>query len=99
MLVTPSSYDAVSFNVTNGTSDYDVRTNVANAFNNVPVYRRLEIRVDGRISIKLNKTTNPEIVIDVVDSPYVIPFDLEVSNLFVTNNSGQTVTIKLFGTS
>jgi len=96
---TPNTIDSAAFNVTNGQSDYDVRTNVAAAFSNVKVYKRLELRVDGDITLKLNKTTNPGIAIGKLDSPYVIPFDMDVTDLYISNASGATVAVKLFGTA
>lgn len=96
---TPNTFDSVAFNVTNGQTDYDVDTNVAAAFSNVKVYKRLELRVNGAISIKFNNTSNPAIAIDKIDSPYIIPFDLDITNLYISNSSGATVQVKLFGTA
>ena len=96
---TPNTIDSASFNVTNGQSDYDVKANVAAAFDNVAVYRRLEIRVDGPVTIKFNKTTNPAVEVDSVDSPYVVPFDMDITDVYISNSSGKTVAVKLFGTA
>jgi len=96
---TPNTIDSASFNVTNGQSDYDVKTNVAAAFSNVKVYKRLELRVDGQITVKFNNTSNPAVQIDNVDSPYVVPFEMDITDLYISNASGRTVAVKLFGTA
>jgi len=99
MAIDRSTYDSAAFSVANGQTNRDIKANEASTFNNVPVYRRLELRVDGTVTIRLSSTSNDGITIGVEDSPYVIPFDVEVTNLYVTNASGATVNIKLLGTA
>ena len=98
-MVTKDSYDFHSFTVVTGQTDRNIRSNESSLWDNVKVYRRVELRVDGLVTIKLNSAANPGITIDMIDSPYVIPFDIEVTNLFISNSSGSTVTIKLLGTA
>lgn len=98
-MITKDSYDFHSFTVAHGQTDRNIRSNESSLWNKVKVYRRVELRVDGLVTIKLNKTANPGITVDLIDSPYVIPFDIEITNLFISNSSGSTVTIKLMGTA
>ncbi len=91
------NYDSAEFTLSTGNTDYDVRTQVAAFFNNIKVYRRVEIRTNVNISIKLNKTTNPAITINFTDSPYTLDI-IEVTNIYITNSSGSTASIKLIGT-
>jgi hypothetical protein len=91
------NYDSAEFTLATGNIDYDVRTQVAAFFSNIKVYRRVEIRTSENISIKLNSSSNPSITVGYSDSPYTLEI-IEITNLFITNNSGATTAIKLIGT-
>jgi hypothetical protein len=87
-------YDSASFSVNNGTSDYDVDTQIAAMFTNVPKAFWTEIRTDVNISVKVNSASNTAIVIGSADSPYIID-QLAVTNIYITNASGGAAAIKL----
>jgi hypothetical protein len=91
------SYDSAEFTLATGNTDYNVRTQVAAFFNSIKVYRRVEIRTNANISIKLNSTSNSAISVSFTDSPYTLDI-IEVTNIFITNASGSTASIKLIGT-
>lgn len=91
------SYDSAEFTLATGNTDYEVRAEIASFFNNIKVYRRVEIRTNVNISIKLNNTSNPVISINFTDSPYTLDI-IEVTNIFLTNNSGSTASIRIIGT-
>ena len=91
------NYDSAEFTLATGQTDYDVDANVTAFFSNIKVYRRVEIRTNVSISIKLNKTTNSAITIGFNDSPYTLDI-IEITNIYITNASGSTASIKLIGT-
>lgn len=91
------NYDSAEFVLSTGNTDYNIRTEVAAFFKNIKVYRKVEIRTNVNISVKLNRTDNSAITINFTDSPYT--FDIvEITNIFITNTSGSTASIKLIGT-
>ena len=90
------NYDSAEFTLTTGNTDYDVRTEIAGFFKNIKVYRKVEIRTNVNISVKLNKTGNSAITINFTDSPYTLDI-IEVTNIYITNSSGSTASIKLIG--
>jgi hypothetical protein len=91
-----SKYDSVEFNLNHGSSDYDVDDNQANFRSKIKVYRRIDLRTNATITIKINSVSNQSITVSPTDSPYKIDF-VEVYNLFITNNSGSTAAIKILG--
>ena len=91
-------YDSVEFTVAASTTNYDVRTNVANAFTNVPVARFVELITNCDITVKLNLNTNHGITVLATDGKLNILPDrerLKVTNIFITNATAGTSTIKL----
>jgi hypothetical protein len=89
------SYDAAEFTVSTGTTNYDTKTNQTTLWNNVSSPGYINIRTDQTISLRLNSTGNPAITITSTDSPFILQNSLPVSNIFVTNNSGNTANVKI----
>ena len=89
-------YDAPEFNVTTATTDYDVATNEADSFSNVKRCTNMIIRTTQNISVKLNSTSNGSITVNATDSPYQIPTGFPITNIYISNASGSTATIRLF---
>jgi len=90
-----TSYDNAEFDLATGQTDYDVSAGQANAFNNIEIARYICIRTNETITLKCNAITNNSITITSSDSPFVIN-TLEVTNLFITNASGSTASIKTY---
>lgn len=90
-------YESVEFNVANGTTDYNVSTQQANAFNTLKRWTSASLRTNKAISIKINSTDNPSISISKYESPFHLKYEIEIANIFITNNSGATAAIKLVG--
>jgi len=90
-------YDSVEFNLANGQSDYDLDAGQAAAFANLSIWTSVFIRTNKDISIKLNSASNPVISIREYESPFHLRTEIEVSNIFFTNASGQSAAIKLLG--
>ena len=90
------NYDSAEFTLATGNDDYEIRGNEANFFKNIKVYRRVEVRTNVNISIKLNRVDNSAITVNFTDSPYTLDI-VEITNIFITNNSGSTAAIKLIG--
>jgi len=88
------TYESDTFNVTDGTTDYDVDSNQANLFDDRTYANYVSIRTDATISVKFNSTDDDSITITTGDSPFVIDF-LEVLNIFITNSSGGTASVQV----
>jgi hypothetical protein len=90
-------YDSAEFNLTNGQTDYNTGANVSGAFDKVKYAHAAIIRTNKTISIKLNSTSNASITISIAEGSLVISraLGIEISNIFVTNNSGATAAIKI----
>lgn len=93
-------YESIEFNVVTATTDYDLDSQqatflaVLGSANERRYPSSVVIRTDQTISVKLNATGNHAITIASTDSPFVIE-GVEISNLYITNNSGNTAAIKL----
>jgi hypothetical protein len=92
------SYDWATFTLNTGTTDYNVKTNQANLFLNIPIAKNVFIWSTQDISFKFNNTGNPAIVFAAAsngESPFEGKNFLLVSNIFLTNSSGTNSTIKI----
>jgi len=87
-------YDSSEFTVANATTDYDVKVNESDSFISVPTAGIVSFTTDQTVSIKFNKTTDSAITVTSSESPKLVTW-LQVSNIFITNNSGSIANIKL----
>lgn len=87
-------YDNGEFNLTTGQTNYDVAAGQAALFNNVTTARTVNFRTDKTVTIRLNSTSNAAITVAATDSPFVID-DISVTNIYITNASGDTAAIKI----
>ena len=85
----------MSFAVATATTDYDLDAQQSSAFSNVPKAWLVIIWTDQDISIKLNSTDNPSITIPAGESPFEFRDILAITNIYITNNSGNTANIKV----
>ena len=94
-----ADYDSVEFDVNTGESNYNVKVNVAGAFNKIKNMRTFTIKANKNISIKLNSIINPSISLSGTNKTLKIDSDIgfEVKNIFITNASGSTAAIKIMG--
>lgn len=92
-----NAYDSVEFTLATAQSDYNIKVNELTSFNAVPYAHCLMIRTNQTISIKLNSASNSAITIDVSEGSLVITRDtaIEITNIFVTNNSGSSAAVKI----
>lgn len=89
-------YDAASFDVTTGTTNYDVKTEQTSLFKDITVPTIVRLITDQTITIRLNSATAPAITMTSSESPGAEIFDhLKVNNIFITNNSGATANIEI----
>ena len=91
------AYDFAQFNLNTGTSDYDVKSNQSSLFQNILIAKKVFIWSNQNISFKFNSTIYTAIPLDVGngESPYEGKDILLVRNIFITNSSGSTATIKV----
>jgi hypothetical protein len=90
-------YDSVEFNLANGLSDYNLKSNQSAAFQFCTNrWTTVSIRSDQNITIKFNATTYNAITI-TAGRPYELDNLFEIRNIFITNNSGSTAAIKIIG--
>ena len=87
-------YEASALTVNTGVDDYNVKT-TGSMFDIVTPAHFVEIRTTHALTVKLNSTANDSITIASADSPYIID-QVEVSNIFVSNNSGNQATVRIF---
>lgn len=91
-------YDSSEFNLSTGQTDYDVLANQASsAFVNVKKAHSLIIRSDQSISVRFNSASGASITIDAGEGVLSITQDMgfEITNVYITNASGQTAAIKI----
>jgi len=92
----PIQYDWASFTLSNGASDYDVATEIAALFSNVPVGHHFTIFHNTAISMKINSTLMPAITLSIAQNPFQTPNDfLEIKNIYLSNASGGNCTIEI----
>ena len=60
-MLTQISYDYKSFTLATGQTDYDIKTNIAELFDNIKVARRVLIKSNVTISFKFNNANLPAI--------------------------------------
>jgi len=89
-------YDSMEFTLATGISDYDVKANVTGAFENLPVYTTINVRTDENLTIKINSSSNRAITV-TSSRPFELDNLMEITNIFVTNASGATASIKIIG--
>lgn len=88
-------YESVEFTLANGITNYDLKTGQVTSFVTFPSWMACYIRTDVAISIRINKITNPAISIADYESPFQLKNDIEITNLYITNNSGAQASIKI----
>ncbi len=96
-----SKYDAASFTVATGQTNRDIKANVATLWSNFADARFMRITTDQTISIRLNSTSNPAIVMTASESPRKFTRTEEgivITNIYITNASGNTanMTVELY---
>lgn len=90
-------YDYATFTLATGTTDYNVATNQTALFNLIKVARKQFIWSNQNISFKFNNTSLPAIPLDVGngESPFEGNDIILATNIYITNSSGSTATIKI----
>lgn len=89
-----TTYESLEFTVDNATTHYNVKTTVSGAFGKVTTARTALIRSDSTITVKFNATTNDAITLTSLEE-YLKIDTLEISNIFITNNSGGAAAVKI----
>lgn len=92
------SYDWATFTLNASTSAYNVKSNQATLFLNIPIAKNVFIWSTQDISFQFNNTANPLIIFAAVsngESPYEGRDMLLVSNIYLTNSGGSNATIKI----
>jgi|SRR3990167_3948400 len=90
------TYDYATFTVANSTTNYDVKTNNSTLFKNAPNARGVMIWSDKDITVRFNNTDLPAISHEAVYSPHQWFDKLQVTNIFVTNTSGDDAALRIF---
>ena len=90
------TYDFASFTVATATTDYDVKANQSALFKNAPRASGMIIWHDQTVTIKFNSTDMPGITHDVAYEPHNWFDKIEITNIYITNASGSTATIRIF---
>lgn len=88
-----ASYESHEFNVNDSTTNYDVKT-TQSAFATVTSANKILLRSDSTITFKLNDTSNHAITLTSLEEFIEIDF-IQITNIYITNNSGGTAAVKL----
>lgn len=90
-------YDFVSFTLTNGQTDYSVKTNQVSMFTNIPTASKIFIWSNFNISFKFNSTSFTAIPLDVGngESPFEGKDIILATDIFLTNASGSDAAVKI----
>jgi len=91
-------YDSIEFQLTTGQTDYNLKTNQATSFKNVPYAHSVVIRTDQTITVKLNASTNTVFTVSRGEGSFTFTrnMGIEITNLYISNASGNTANIKIF---
>lgn len=89
-------YDSIEFSLATGQTNYDIKANEATSFKALESYTTISVRSNKGITIKLNANTNSAITVDR-GRPMTLDSLLEITNIFITNASGNTAAIKILG--
>lgn len=90
-------YDNAEFTVANLQTNYNVRANETAAFANLKIYTAITIRSDQSVTVRLNSTSYPAITV-TAGRPFELDDLIEITDIYITNSSGSTANIKIFGT-
>lgn len=90
------TYDSIEFSLATGQTDYDVKANESTAFVNLKTYTTIHIRTNKELTIRLNSDSNPVITLER-GRTFQLNSLIEVTNIYMTNASGDTATIKILG--
>ena len=90
-------YESKEFTVANAQTDYDMKTQVTDAFSTVKRAHGIIIRTDQSISVKLNATGSDSITLTSTEAQLVVGQEMrmEITNIFITNASGSTANVKI----
>lgn len=90
------AYDYVEFTLATASTNYDVKTNQSGLWNKIPVARIIVIETSANISVRFNDTGFPAVKLDAGASPMELVNKLNIKNIFITNASGVTATIRIW---
>ena len=90
-------YESKEFTVANGQTNYNVKTQVTDAFTDIVKAHAVIIRTDQTITVRFNSTDNDAATITASEGQLVLTSDmrLEITNIFITNSSGATANVKI----
>jgi hypothetical protein len=86
-------YENHEYNVTTASTNDSLQAQTG-AFDTVHVATLVSIRTNETITIKFNDTGNDGVTVTSTDSPFEIDY-LEVTNVYISNASGNTAAIKI----
>src|SRR3990167_159352 len=91
------SYESKEFTVANSQTNYNVKTQVTDAFTDIVKAHAVIIRTDQTITVRFNSTDNDAATITASEGQLVLTSDmrLEITNIFITNSSGATANVKI----
>ena len=89
------TYDFDEFTVATGITDYDVKTQRSAMFYNIKNAWLMILEYNKDISIKFNSTDMPAMSISMETSPREYRDIFKMTNLYITNASGATVTVRI----
>lgn len=91
-----NGYDYVEFTLNDGQTNYDVKSNQSALWNNIPIALIATIETTRNITVRFNNTGFPAVKLDAGASPMELVKKLLISNIYLTNASGNSATIRIW---
>lgn len=89
-------YDYAKFTLVTGSTNYDVKANQSKLFLYVPFACKFIIDSNQNLTMRFNRTAYEGIDLNIGDCPSEYIDKLNISNLFLSNSSGSTATIRIW---
>ncbi len=93
----PIGYEFKEFTLDDGETDYDVKANITELFSDIITARSTIIKTTKNITMKINSTLFDSFPVDIGDTPWQFPPGyINITNLYLSNASGDTSTLKIW---
>lgn len=89
------TYNYAKFTVADSTAGYDVKATATGSFGKQARVGYVRITTNQTIEVAFNSSSNYGIEVTSSESPFEVR-DLDISNIYISNNSGNVATVKVF---
>lgn len=89
------TYNYAKFTVADATAGYDVKATATGSFAKQARVGYVRLTTNQTIEVAFNSSSNYGIEVTSSESPFEVR-DLDISNIYIANNSGNVATVKVF---